>query len=400
MILKSPARETPDHSSKSTSEQSRPEKRCLPLVGIVGAAGKTTTGWLLTYMIEASGREVGAWLTSGVYVDHQLRSDELHAWELAVMAARAREVQVLVQEIPSVLAGRLSPGSLRMAVITAICGSDAACRRDDAAARDREAVINAIQSLHKDGITVANADDLLVVDALETGKPDHIYYALHEANPVLRTHLDLEGRACWVQDGWIVCRFGENFERIVPTTVIPATLDGHLSYQIQNALAATAAALALGIEIKFVRDVLRAFSPSSDRQPASSNILELNGSRVLLDRPRSTWALKHLARSVRATTAKRVLSVVDTLQQFSEADLPEAGRLIGASSGVVVIYASGTDNATRVQALRAGLMACDAPPVILSRDETLTTPGQVVSMLQPGDTGLILIGESSLTAYE
>src|SRR5690606_9790111 len=329
----------------STERELARTRRPLPLIAIVGAAGKSTTGWLLTDIVEASGREVGAWLSSGVYVDRTIRNDELHAWELAVLAARAREIDLLVQEIPSVLASRLAPDSLQIVITTSICGSDAACRRDEAAARDRAAVIQAVRALRSDGLAIANADDLLVVHALEEGNHKSIYYALHEANPVLRRHLEGGGSAFWVQDGWLVCSLDGKFERIVPTTSLTWALNGELSYQLQNAMAATAAAMAIGIDIQHVRDALRSFAPDSDRLPGSSNVFETDDTRIIVDQPRSTWALKHLVRAVRSTTAKRVLAVTDGLPQFDLDDLTEVGRLIGSSCGVAMIYSAAVDEA-------------------------------------------------------
>lgn len=399
-VVKSSLPLTPEVSLPITDKQVAAQApRALPLIAIVGAAGKSTTGWLLTDIVEAAGREVGAWLSSGVYVDHKIRNDELHAWELAVLAARAREIDLLIQEIPAVLASRLAPSSLQIVITTSICGSDAACRRDEAAARERDAVIQAVRSLRPDGIAVANADDLLVVHAIEEGNYRSIFYALHEANPVLRGHLAEGGSACWIQDGWLVCSIDGKFERIVPAASLAAALDGELSYQLQNALAATAAALALGIDLKYVRDVLRTFVPDSDRLPGSSNLFETDDTRIIVDQPRSTWALKHLARAVRATTAKRVLAVTDCLLQFDRDELVEVGRLIGSSCGVVMIYAA-PDEEDRVEALREGLAASELPPIILARETPLPSLAQVQSMLQPGDTGLVLLGPGQFTPVD
>ncbi|MEZ4523736.1 MAG: hypothetical protein R3A46_19190 [Thermomicrobiales bacterium] len=39
-------------------------RRGLPLIALSGAAGKTSTGWILVHIFERAGLEVAAWLTA------------------------------------------------------------------------------------------------------------------------------------------------------------------------------------------------------------------------------------------------------------------------------------------------------------------------------------------------
>ncbi len=380
-----------------TTGAKRTKQIKLPLVGIVGAAGKTTTAWLLTAMLEGSDKEVGTWTSSGVYVDRTLRSDELHAWELAVFAARAREVDALVQEVPSVLANGLQAGAFHQIITTSICGPDDACRRDSTSSRDRDAVVRAVQSLQEDGSVIANADDLLIVEALESIPCNVFYYALHEANPILQAHLETGGDACWVENGWIVLRRGAKTERLMRIEAIPLALSGHLSYQLQNVLAATASALVLDVQLSVVRDVLRAFLPDPSRQPASSTMSHESGARVVIDTPRSIWGMRQLARSVRATCQRRMIIATDCLPQFPLDRLVEVGRLIGQYSGFTMMFSDSNDE-DRVRALRDGIAMSDVPTVVVVSTDAPASMDQIAEKLRPGDTALILTGDNALSS--
>jgi cyanophycin synthetase len=370
-------------------------RRALPLIAVTGAAGKSTTAWLLANLFESSGSVVGAWISSGVYLDGTLRSDELHAWELAVNAARAREIDVLIQEVPSVLATRLPHGAIQMAVITSICGSDQSCRRHGSAERELNAVINVIQSLDPQGRVVANADDLLIVDALEKLSSQTIYYALHEGNPVLRSHLDNGGSACWIDDGWVVYRDGQGSRAVVQVSRIPSTLAGHLSYQVQNVLAATAAALALGIDPAMVASRLSAYSTDPLRQPGTANLLERDGRRVIIDRPRSVWSLKQLVRSVRATAGKRVFVVTGCLPYLSQSEAGDAARAIAALGGVIVFHGE-NGSVDRRECIKAGFASAKVPPVTFQMDDEAAAIERVFDMMHAGDTAIILADDGRL----
>jgi len=54
----------------------------------------------------------------------------------------------------------------------------------------------------------------------------------------------------------------------------------------------------------------------------------------------------------------------------------------------------------RVEALREGLAASELPPIILARETPLPSLAQVQSMLQPGDTGLVLLGPGQFTPVD
>ena len=361
----------------------------LPLVTIAGAAGKTTTGRLLIQLLEQAGNEVAAWLTDGVYVDRTLRHDELHAWELAAHATRAREIDVLIQEIPSVLAASLPRNSTWIVALTSICGSDEHCQRDEAAQRDQLGVAAALETLRDDGRVVANADDLMLVDAASASSHAITYFAMNGGNPILRNHVHDGGDAVWIQNGWIKVQIAGEKQRLVQVHDLPETLNGHLIFQVQNTLAAIATATTIGLPPDVVAEGIVARTGPGPIPGRGLAITNGAGKVLVADRPSSLHAVKQLMRGVRALGPRRVILVLGLLERLHASDAEEAARVLGSLGGIAILVNPGKVD-ERLAALRSGLMASDNPPVIIMRPAVETTNDYIQSLLDDGDVALVL----------
>ena len=383
---------SPDPTRQAmTATASRPRRaRALPLVAIAGASGKTSTGWLLVQLIESDGLDVGAWLSDGVYVDRQLRQDELHAWELATMATRAREIDHLVQEIPAVLAHSLVPGTVQIGVLTSICGSDDQCQRDSDAVRVQNAMAAVTNGIQSEGTIVATADDLMVVDVAQASEHRIIYYALNSGNPVLRSHLESGGDAVWVHNRWVKSSLRGSITRIVKVADLPSTLDGQLTFQVQNSLAAIAAMLAMGGDPARLADSIPSTSSSQCLLSRSgSQIREFRNRTIIVDQPRSLLAIKQLVRAIRSIGPRRVVHRIGALDRLENAEASEASRIVGSLGGIALLTAGGVGD-SRTEMIKAGLMNSSNPPAVVIRERSETTLDHIESLLEEGDIALVL----------
>lgn len=368
----------------------------LPLVAIAGSAGKTSTGWMLVRILEQAGREVGAWLSNGVYVDRTLRHDELHAWELATFAARAKEIDVLVQEIPSVLAGGLPENSVGVGVFTSICGSDGHCQRGPAARKEQKAV-ETLAAAIGDGRLVANADDLMIVDAVAQDNRNITYYALNGGNPILREHVRTGGDACWIHNGWVKVQLDGTKRRIIRADHLPNTLDGHILFQVQNALAAIAAALPiLGPDVDF-RDILRRHGDHDSRLNSGVQVVTDGHRTILADQPRTVLSVKQLARGIRAFGARRVVVVVRDLEMLDGNEVSEAARILGSLAGIAVLVEDRIRPAL-FDRLKQAMMSSTDPPAIVVRQQSEATTSNVHALLEDGDAALLLTSDPASIA--
>ncbi len=390
----------PKHSLLATSETTLQYRRTnvalgaksrtgLPLITISGASGKTSTGWLLVRLLELAGIDVAAWLSDGVYVDGEIRQDELHAWELATNATRAREIDALVQEVPSVLASNLPANSTFIAVLTSICGSDEQCQRDVTMKRDQQAVEIVSAAVRADGHIVANADDLQIADAAISSGRAITYYAMNAGNPILRNHLEAGGDAAWIQNGWVKIQLAGKRRRIVKLHELPVTLAGHLIFQVQNVLAAIAAFMALTGDADSLTAAVSksAIDRSNARHKGVS--IRYEGTRTIVsDDPRSLSAIRQLVRGVRAFGAKRVIHLVGRFDALSRDEARDAARILGSLGGIAIL--SEDRSSDQIDAIKSGLMNSDNPPVILVRPPDELTDAYIHRLLNDGDVAIVL----------
>ena len=81
---------------------------------------------------------------------------------------------------------------------------------------------------------------------------------------------------------------------------MPVTLAGLASFNVANALAATAAAIAVGLPTEAVLDGLRSFRPDPGQNPGRMNILDLDGRAVIVDMAHNEASLLALLQVARA----------------------------------------------------------------------------------------------------
>ena len=91
-------------------------------------------------------------------------------------------------------------------------------------------------------------------------------------SPAIRETLDEHGRATTVIDGWIsVLRPDADPDPLVELADVPMTLAGLSRFNVENALAAASAALAIGIPREVVVEGLRTFLPDAEHNPGRMN---------------------------------------------------------------------------------------------------------------------------------
>ena len=115
-------------------------------------------------------------------------------------------------------------------------------------ARCKTVVVDAVK---KDGgYCVLNADDPLVMEhGTYWARGEIIYFTMDPENPALDGHLAGLGMVLTVKHGKIVLLRGKVTVEIVEVNDVPIAFEGHAPFNVQNAMAAAAAAIAHGIEI-------------------------------------------------------------------------------------------------------------------------------------------------------
>jgi cyanophycin synthetase len=111
-----------------------------------------------------------------------------------------------------------------------------------------------------------------------------VVFSLDSESPSLRTVLNEGGRAITVLDGDItVLDPRREPDVLLPVVDVPMTLAGLSHFNVENALAAVGAGLAVGLPRAAVIEGLRAFRPGPEDNPGRMNVYDLRGLTVVID---------------------------------------------------------------------------------------------------------------------
>ncbi len=375
----------------------RLDANVLPIVSIAGTRGKTTVSWMLSAMLKSSNIPVASWLSTGVYVDDVRQEGELGPWSRVVLAARHGEIDVAIQEMTAatVVGAGLPENTYPLVILTTLCGNNEACLLNAETELERKALGVVVRSVRHDGTIIANADDYDVAELAMAAEARCILFALHQENPALQRHLAAGGEGVWVEDGWITIGDATSWEPVVAVDELPATLNGTILFQIQNALAAVCAARVIGAPDAAIDFALREYQPNPERQPAACNIVHFNDATILIDAPRQLMSLRMLARGIRHKPRRRTLVVSGSFPGLRDEDAQEAGRILGGLGGIVLLHCENA-SASRTEAIKTGIASAPVPPIVLSVPDELRAIDHLLNTIAPDDVALVIADEAEV----
>ena len=259
----------------------------IPVVAITGTNGKTTTVRLLAHIGSTAGLTVAYTSTDGVFVEGNLVEEGDYSGFLgARMALSQPGVQLVVLETArgGILLRGIGTAHNDVAVVTNVSADHIGLhgiRTLDQLSEVKAAITRITKPA---GWDVLNADDprVLAMRRGATGRP--FLFTLDADHPAIRWAVTEGGRAMTVLEGSMVVVDRAMMVRpLVPLEEVPATLAGVSSHHVQNAMAAAAAALGVGIPGDKVVAGLRTFIPDQERNPGRANVFDLDGRVVVVD---------------------------------------------------------------------------------------------------------------------
>jgi cyanophycin synthetase len=259
----------------------------IPIVAITGTNGKTTTVRLLAHIAQTAGMTVAYTSTDGVFLQGNLVEEGDYSGFLgARMALSQPGVQIVVLETArgGILLRGIGAPHNDVAVVTNVSADHIGLhgiRTLDQLAEVKAAITRITKPK---GWDVLNADDprVLAMRRGVTGRP--FLFTLDSDHPAIRWAITEGGRAMTVLEGsMVVVDRTMSARPLVPLEDVPATLAGVASQHVQNAMAAAAAALGVGLSDDQVVHGLRTFLPDQERNPGRANVFELDGRVVVVD---------------------------------------------------------------------------------------------------------------------
>ena len=259
----------------------------IPVVAVTGTNGKTTTVRLLAHILAGAGLRVAYTSTDGVYVDGRLVEEGDYSGPAgAAMALSQDGVEAVILEVArgGILLKGIGTSHNDVSVVTNVSADHLGLQGIRTVDQLAEVKATITRITRPDGWTVLNADDARVLSMrrVATGRP--FLFSLDADHPAIRSALEDGGLALAPLDRDLVLFTpGPALHALVPLEEVPVTLAGISGHHIENAMAAAAAAIGLGIDRADLVAGLRSFVLDPERNPGRANLYEVGRRVVVVD---------------------------------------------------------------------------------------------------------------------
>ena len=272
----------------------------IPIAAITGTNGKTTTSRMLAHILKTCGHIVGLTTTDGIYVDgKQTVKGDTTGPKSAQMILRDPVVDFAVMET--------ARGGLVRAGLGYDSTSVSACLN---VASDHLGLggIETLEELAKikrivveaaTDTVVLNADDKNCLLMADYSDAKNIFYVtMNPDHSLVKQHIDAGGQAAVLEKGMNgdMITIYDNCTHIslIWTHLIPATVEGKATHNVQNAMFASAIAYSVGKKIEHIRQGLMTFNTTFFQSPGRMNVFDELPFRVILDYAHNPAAFRGL----------------------------------------------------------------------------------------------------------
>ncbi len=372
----------------------------IPIVAVTGTNGKTTTTRLASHLLATSGLGVGMTLTDGVYVNgRQIDSGDCSGPKSARNVLMHPDVDAAVFETArgGILREGLGYDRCQVAVVTNLGEGDHLGMNYIHTVEDLALVKRVIvQNVAADGYAVLNAADAHVAAMADVCPGKVIYFAADRHHPVMAAHRAQGHRVVYVDGDAVVVAEGAWRERL-PLRDIPLTRNGSIPFQVENVMAAVAAAWAVGLRWDDVRRGLASFVNDTTTAPGRFNVMDYQGATVIADYGHNPDAMRALVAAVDAMPAKRRSVVISGAGDRRDEDIREQTAILGEAFDDVLLYEDacqrGRADGEVLKLLRQGLRGASRTRHVQSVKGEFLAIDTALQKLQPGDLCLILVDQ-------
>ena len=277
----------------------------VPIAGITGTNGKTTTSRMLAHITKMAGFTPGLTTTDGVYIDGQRTVEGDMTGPVAtrmVLADPKIDIAVLELARGGLLRAGMGVPFINVGAVLNVKSDHLGMKGIDTLEQLAE-VKRIVVEVARD-CAVLNADDDNVIRMSAHTEAKHLCYVTVNPQPglaseVVREHIRAGGRACALEagvNGQMITLYDKG--RHIPlmwTHLIPATMEGRAMHNVQNAMFAAALAFSLDIKLDAIRQGLRTFDTTFFQAPGRMNVYDEHPFKVIFDYAHNAHAVGVMA---------------------------------------------------------------------------------------------------------
>jgi cyanophycin synthetase len=379
----------------------------VPIAAVTGTNGKTTTARMLAHITKMGGYTPGLTTTDGVYIDGQrtVQGDMTGPVSARMVLADPQiDIAVLETARGGLLRAGMGVREVNVGAVLNVQADHLGLKGIDTL--EQLAEVKRIVVEVATDCAVLNADDPHVLKmAGHTEAKSICYVTMNPQHILVREHIRAGGRACALEAG-VNGQMITLYERgghipLLWTHLIPATLEGRATHNVQNAMFAAAMAFSFGIKLDAIRQGLRTFDSTFFQAPGRLNVFNEHPFKVLFDYGHNAHAVAVMADlAQRLDVIGRRIVVLAGPGDRRDEDLVAIAKAVAGRFDHYIcrrddnLRNRASDEVPRIQAaaLRAAGVAENAISITPDEQEAITA---ALGMGQPGD--LLLIFADALT---
>ena len=276
----------------------------IPVASITGTNGKTTTSRMLAHILKTAGHTVGMTSTDGVYIDGRLSvKGDMTGPSSAHIVLRDPTVDIAVMETARGGLLRAGLGYRRCDVSACLNVASDHLGLKGIDTLEQLAEVKRIPIEVARDTAVLNADDERCLRMADYTQAQHVcYVTMNPAHALVKEHIRAGGRAVVLEQGingdMITLYDNGTHYQLLWTHLIPATIEGKASHNVQNAMFAAALAFSLGKSLEDTRHGLRTFDSTYFQAPGRMNVFDEHPFRVILDYGHNAAAIASISQLV------------------------------------------------------------------------------------------------------
>ncbi|WP_434291539.1 cyanophycin synthetase [Clostridium botulinum] len=372
----------------------------IPIISITGTNGKTTTTRLIAHILSFSGKKVGMTTTGGIYINNKcINKGDTTGYYSAKTVLTNKEVEVAVLELArgGLIRDGLPYDLADVGIITNVTEDHLGLGGINTL--EDMAYVKALvgEAVKKDGYVVINADDEASISIINRIKSKIILFTKNKNNPIISQHLDNKNLVLYLDEDTIYLKKLNKNEEIINVNKIPITLGGKLIYNVENAMAAIAALIALGLDVNTIRQGLESFS-NEEQNPGRFNMYNVHGTNVILDYGHNIEGYKVVLESIKKINHKRIIGVVGVPGDRTNSSTLKVGNICGENFDYVYIKEDrdkrGRKHGEIADLLKKGILETGFKNsklnIILDEEEALK---KAIEFSNPGDLVIMFFEE-------
>ena len=376
----------------------------IPLIAVSGTNGKTTTVRLIAHILAAQVLRVGMTTTDGVYVEgRRIDTGDCSGPKSARNVLFHPDVDAAVLETArgGVLREGLGFDRCDVAVVTNIglgdhLGLSYISTVEDLAVVKRVIVQNVRPET---GVAVLNAADPVVSRMADACPGSVIFFAIDRNHPLMALHRAQRKRVVY-RDGASIVASGGGVEHRIALANIPVTQHGAIGFQVENAMAAIAAAWAMAVPWETIHGALASFVNDAQTAPGRFNVFSYRGATLVADyghNPDAIQALVEAIDNLPAPPDSRRSVVISGAGDRRDEDIRGQTEILGGAFDRVVLYQDqcqrGRADGEVLALLQQGLLNATRASEVQEVHGEFLAIDTALAQLQPGDLCLILIDQ-------